>query len=222
MIHFNQVSKSYSNGFQALNQVSFHLNSGEMAFLTGHSGAGKSTLLKLLCLLERPSEGQIIINDVDLTKVSKRKIPYLRRTIGMITQNPHLLLERSLFENVALPLIICGYQKQDIQRRVRTALDKVGLLRKEHFHAAALSDGEKQRVGIARAIVHKPAIILADEPTGNLDPALSADIMKLFLRFSEAGVSMLIASHDIQLIQQFNKRTLTLGQGQLIADSVKE
>ncbi len=200
MIQFNNVSKRYENGHDALKHVNMNLDKGEMAFLTGHSGAGKSTLLKLISLVERSTRGEVLVNGIDLSKVPNRRIPYVRRNIGMIFQDHRLLFDRSVYDNVALPLIIAGYQHKEIGRRVRAALDKVGLLTKEKLEPIMLSGGEQQRVGIARAIVNKPPIVLADEPTGNLDPELSTEIMGLFQQFNQVGVSLLIASHDLGLI----------------------
>ena len=219
MIRFINASKRYSSGFDALQNVSFHMEPGEMAFLTGHSGAGKSSLLKLIALLERSSRGQVIVNNQNLTKVPRRRIPYFRRNIGIIFQDHQLLFDRTVFDNVALPLIIAGYSRYDIAKRVRAALDKVGLLSKEKKYPITLSGGEQQRVGIARAVVNKPPLILADEPTGNLDPELSAEIMGLFQDFSDVGVTVLVATHDIALISQLPYRTLTLKEGKLINDS---
>ncbi|MFP8968149.1 cell division ATP-binding protein FtsE [Pokkaliibacter sp. CJK22405] len=215
MIRFDQVSKRYPGGHQALSAVSFSIRRGEMAFLTGHSGAGKSTLLKLIMLMERPSAGQVFIGDQNLNTLPASQIPYLRRRIGVVFQNHQLLFDRTVFDNVALPLRISGYDDADIGRRVRAALDKVGLLTKEKLNPIALSGGEQQRVGIARAIVNKPALILADEPTGNLDPELSAEIMRLFEQFNQVGVTMLIASHDLRLIARMQHRVLTLQNGRV-------
>ncbi len=219
MIRFVNASKRYSSGFDALQNVSFHMAPGEMAFLTGHSGAGKSSLLKLIALLERSSRGQVIVNNQNLAKVSRRRIPYFRRNIGIIFQDHQLLFDRTVYDNVALPLIIAGFSHKDIGKRVRAALDKVGLLGKEKKYPITLSGGEQQRVGIARAVVNKPPLILADEPTGNLDPELSAEIMNLFQDFSDVGVTVLVATHDIALISQLPYRTLTLKDGKLITDS---
>lgn len=218
MIYLNQVSKRYPSGQEALSQVSLRMKSGEMAFLTGHSGAGKTTLLKLIALLERPSSGDMLINNQNLDRVSKRKIPYLRRKMGFIFQAPHLLFHRTVFENVALPLIIANYRRAEINSRGRAALDKVGLLHKEKLFPETLSCGEQQRIGIARAIVHRPDIILADEPTGNLDPTLSKEIMQLFAQFNQIGTTVLVASHDVDLIRQMPYRILTLSDGRLIND----
>lgn len=221
MIHFDNVSKRYANGFDALKHVSFTLSKGEMAFLTGHSGAGKSSLLKLIMLMERPSHGKVMIAGQNIIRLSRRKIPFLRRSMGVIFQDPRLLQDANVFDNVALPLVIAGFRHQEIAKRVRAALDKVGLLSKERYFPAALSGGEQQRVGIARAVVHKPAILLADEPTGNLDPELSAEIMHLFEQFNQVGVSLLIASHDLALISRMNHRILTLHQGSMVSTGVR-
>lgn len=218
MIHFENVSKTYPNGHDALNHINMHLDAGEMAFLTGHSGAGKSTMLKLISLVERATRGEVWVNGKALSKEPNRKIPYVRRDIGMIFQDHRLLFDRSVFDNVALPLIIAGTPHRDIGRRVRAALDKVGLLGKEKLDPIMLSGGEQQRVGIARAVVSKPPIILADEPTGNLDPELSGEIMSLFQQFNQVGVSLLIASHDLGLIARMRYRTITLKSGSLVSD----
>ena len=218
MIQFDNATKRYNEGYEALSQVSFHINPGEMVFLTGHSGAGKSTLLKLVACIEKPTRGQVIVNGVNIGRLWKRSIPYLRRKIGIIFQNHQLLNDRTVFDNVALPMIIQGVSHKEVGRRVRAALDKVGLLSKEKLYPITLSGGEQQRVGIARAIVNKPPIILADEPTGNLDPDLSKEIMELFQIFNQVGVSILIASHDIDLITKMNHRILTLEAGKLIRD----
>ncbi|MEL0036986.1 MAG: cell division ATP-binding protein FtsE [Gammaproteobacteria bacterium] len=218
MIHFDNVSKRYPNGHDALNHINMHLDAGEMAFLTGHSGAGKSTMLKLISLVERATRGEVWVNGRALSKESNRKIPYVRRDIGMIFQDHRLLFDRTVFDNVALPLVIAGTPHRDIGRRVRAALDKVGLLGKEKLEPIMLSGGEQQRVGIARAVVTKPPIILADEPTGNLDPELSGEIMSLFQQFNQVGVSLLIASHDLGLIARMRYRTITLKGGNLVSD----
>lgn len=215
MIEFDNVSKRYPDGHEALSQVSFALDAGEMAFLTGHSGAGKSTLLKLIMLMERPSGGQLLVNGKNLSRLHKSQIPYYRRRVGVVFQNHQLLFDRSVFDNVALPMQVSGAQHRDIERRVRAALDKVGLLNKEKLNPVQLSGGEQQRIGIARAVVHTPRILLADEPTGNLDPALSAEIMTLFEDFRNVGVSVLVATHDIALISSMGERVLTLDHGRL-------
>jgi cell division transport system ATP-binding protein len=216
MIRFEQVSKRYKHGHEALNNVSLHVKPGEMVFVTGHSGAGKSTLLKLIMRLEEPTSGQVYVSGQNLSRLPKHQVPYLRRHIGVVFQNHHLLSDRTIFDNVALPLVIEGYHPRDIGRRVRAALDKVGLLSKEKLLPVMLSGGEQQRVGIARAVVNKPTVLLADEPTGNLDPRLAAEIMRLFSDFNQVGVTVLVASHDLALITRMHHRVLTLQQGQLI------
>jgi cell division transport system ATP-binding protein len=218
MIQFDNVSKRYPGGHEGLSGTSFRLESGEMAFLTGHSGAGKSTLLKLIGLLERASRGQVWVNERNLNKLKNRDIPYHRREVGMIFQDHRLLHDRTVFDNVALPLVVAGVGHQETQRKVRAALDKVGLLNKEKVYPMMLSGGEQQRVGIARAVVTRPPVILADEPTGNLDPELSREIMELFLQFNQVGVTLLIATHDIDLINTLGQRILTLRQGRLVGD----
>ena len=216
MIRFDNVSKRYPGGYEALSGLNFHLPRGQMAFLTGHSGAGKSTLLKLIALIERANQGQIHIDGVNLARVGRRGIPYLRRKIGITFQSHKLLFDRTVFDNVALPLVISGYGTAEIGRRVRAALDKVGLLGKERAYPITLSGGEQQRVGIARAVVNKPTLLLADEPTGNLDPDLSREIMQLFAQFNQVGVTVLVASHDLDLISQMPHPILRLKQGCLV------
>jgi len=227
MVQFDRVSMRYASdgrwvkagakGKDALKEISFELARGEFAFLTGHSGAGKSTLMKLMMMMERPSRGDIIIDGQHLNKLSKRHIPLHRRKVGVVFQNHQLLFDRSVFDNVALPLVIAGTPANEVGRRVRAALDAVGLLGKEQLNPIQLSGGEQQRVGIARAVVNKPPLIIADEPTGNLDPQLSAEIMDLFVRFQQVGVTVLIATHDIDLVERMGKRRLILDEGQLIA-----
>lgn len=215
MIQFRQVSKRYPGGYQALEYVNFTLEKGEMAFLTGCSGAGKSTLLKLIALLDRPSGGDILINGTSLSKLKKNEVAAHRSRLGMTFQSPHLLQNRTVFENVALPLHIQGLARPHLAKRVHAALDRVGLLSKENMLPFHLSGGEQQRVGIARAIVHKPDWLLADEPTGNLDPDLSADIIGLFEQFNQAGVGVLIATHELSLIASMQHRVLWLKEGRL-------
>ena len=217
MITFDRVSKRYEEGHDALREVSVHIDSEELVFLTGHSGAGKSTLLRLIMLMDRPTRGQVVVDGQDLATVRSRGIPKLRRNIGVVFQNHRLLYDRSVFDNVALPLIIAGYDHREAGRRVRAALDKVGLLHREWAMPKALSGGEQQRVGIARAVVGRPRILLADEPTGNLDPTLSAEIMDLFEQFNQVGVTVLIASHDLMLISRLHHRIITLQQGRLVS-----
>ncbi|MEX6209124.1 cell division ATP-binding protein FtsE [Providencia huaxiensis] len=216
MIRFEHVSKAYRGGRQALQGVDFHIQPGEMAFLTGHSGAGKSTLLKLICGIERPSASYILFNGHDISRLKNREIPFLRRQIGMIFQDHHLLFDRTVYDNVAMPLIISGASTEDIRRRVSAALDKVGLLDKAKNFPIQLSGGEQQRVGIARAVVNKPTMLLADEPTGNLDGELSEGIMRLFEEFNRVGVTVLMATHDIALIKRRNYRVLTLSEGRML------
>lgn len=218
MIKFDSVSKRYADGQDALSNISFEIGRGEFAFITGHSGAGKSTLLKLILAMEKASSGQLIANGVNLNRISAKQIAQHRRQIGTVFQDHQLLNDRSIFDNVALPLEICGYKPQEAGRRVRAALDKVGLLAREKSFPEALSGGEQQRVGIARAVVNRPSIILADEPTGNLDPDLSREVMKVFEQFQSVGVCLLVASHDAELIERLNCRTLVLDGGRLIAD----
>lgn len=215
MIKFDQVSKRYPGGFEALSQVNFSLQKGEMVFLTGHSGAGKSTLLKLIAMLEPPSSGQLVVNGVRLNQLKKREIASYRSSLGITFQSPNLLNDRTVFDNVALPLQIQGMVPVMIAKRVHAALDMVGLLSKEKMLPLHLSGGEQQRVGIARAVVHKPALLLADEPTGNLDPSLSTEIMKLFDQFNQVGVSILIATHDLTLIATMRHRIVMLKGGRI-------
>lgn len=215
MIRFEQVSKAYLGGRQALQGVTFHLRPGEMAFLTGHSGAGKSTLLKLICAIERPSAGKIYFNGHKIDRLKNREIPFLRRQIGMIFQDHHLLMDRTVYDNVAIPLIIAGASGEEIRRRVSAVLDKVGLLDKAKNIPIQLSGGEQQRVGIARAVVNKPTVLLADEPTGNLDNALSEGILRLFEEFNRVGVTVLMATHDTGLIARHPYPVLTLSEGYL-------
>ena len=218
MIRFDTVSKRYPAGHEALRELSFELAPGEMAFVTGHSGAGKSTLLKIIALLDRPTRGRVHVDGQDLAQARAREIPRLRRRIGIVFQDHRLLLDRSVFDNVALPLVIAGVAREEIGKRVRAALDKVGLLGRERDVPVALSTGEQQRVGIARAIVAKPPVLIADEPTGNLDPQLSAEVMALFGEFQQVGTTVLVASHDLALIKRMGRRVLVLDHGRLIDD----
>jgi len=218
MIRFDNVSKRYASGQEALHELSFELAQGEMAFVTGHSGAGKSTLLRLIALLDRPTRGRVHVDGQDLAQTRRRAVPHLRRRLGMVFQDHRLLMDRSIYDNVALPLIIAGVAREEVGKRVRASLDKVGLLGREGDPPVALSTGEQQRVGIARAIVTKPPVLIADEPTGNLDPQLSAEIMALFGEFQQVGTTVLIASHDLALIKRMNQRVLVLDHGRLIDD----
>jgi cell division transport system ATP-binding protein len=216
MIRFTDVSMHYGDGNEALRKINLYVEQGAMVYITGRSGAGKSSLLRLIALIERHNRGQIIVNGQNLERVTGRRIPLFRRNIGFMFQDHRLLYDRTAFDNIALPLVIAGYRYQEIRKRVHAALDKVSLLNKEKVSPVALSGGEQQRVGIARAVVHRPALILADEPTGNLDPALSWDIMKLFEQFNQVGVTVLIASHDLDMIKKMNKSIITLRQGKLL------
>jgi cell division transport system ATP-binding protein len=215
MIQFEQVHKRYPNGREALAGVSFKIEDGELAFLTGHSGAGKSSILKLIALIERPSRGQVIINNQNTSRIKPRGIPQFRRQIGVVFQDHKLLHDRPVSDNVALPLIIAGVPRREVDRRVRASLDQVGLLGKEKSRPLELSTGEQQRVGIARSIVAKPSLLIADEPTGNLDPQLALEIMNLFKRFNEVGVTVVIATHDVHLIEHFGARRIVLSDGRV-------
>jgi cell division transport system ATP-binding protein len=208
VIRFDHVFKRYPNGREALLDLSLEVASGEMVFLTGHSGAGKSTLLKLIALVERPTRGQLVVNGQNVNAISRGKLPAHRRNVGMVFQDHKLLADRTVFDNVALPLIVSGVGEREIGKRVRAALDQVGLLELEKNLPMELSTGEQQRVGIARAVVSKPPILIADEPTGNLDPELSLDVMRIFRRFSDVGVTVLIASHDLALIDRLASSSL--------------
>jgi cell division transport system ATP-binding protein len=219
MIRFEQVYKRYTNGREALAGVSFEIASGELAFLTGHSGAGKSSILKLIALIDRPTRGQVFINNQNTASVKRRGIPQFRRQIGVVFQDHKLLHDRPVADNVALPLIIAGYPKREIDKRVRAALDQVGLLSKEKSRPLELSTGEQQRVGIARAVVAKPPLLIADEPTGNLDPDLAVEIMQLFKRFNDVGVTVVIATHDVHLIDRFPARRIVLDDGRVAAET---
>jgi cell division transport system ATP-binding protein len=215
MISFSRVYKRYPGGFEALRNVSLSIADGEMAFITGHSGAGKSTLLKLMAAIERPTTGSVIVNGQNVGKLSARAVPFLRRNFGLIFQDHKLLFDRNVFENVVLPLNIVGYDPREAARRVRAALDKVGLLAKERAYPVTLSGGEQQRLAIARAIVHRPAMLLADEPTGNLDTAYADELGKLFRSFNQVGVTVVIATHDEHLAARLNPRVVSLKNGEL-------
>jgi cell division transport system ATP-binding protein len=213
VIVFDRVSKKYPNGREALSAVTFRIASGEMVFLTGRSGAGKSTVLKLIALLERPTRGTVVVNGKNTSALKSRFVPAFRRNVGVVFQDHKLLDDRPVFDNVALPLVVAGTALKEIDRRVRAALDQVGLLGKERMLPLELSVGEQQRVGIARAVVSKPALLIADEPTGNLDPDLALDIMRLFKRFQDVGVTVIVATHDIHVVREFTQRIIVLDQG---------
>jgi cell division transport system ATP-binding protein len=219
MIRFDQVHKRYPNGREALAGVSFNVEAGELAFLTGHSGAGKSSILKLIALIERPTRGQVFINNQNTASVKSGGIPRFRQSLGVVFQDHKLLYDRPVADNVALPLIVAGVPRREIEKRARAALDQVGLLGKERRRPLELSTGEQQRVGIARAIVAKPTLLIADEPTGNLDPELALEIMQLFKRFNDVGVTVVIATHDVHLIDRFAARRIVLGEGRVLAES---
>lgn len=219
MIRFDQVFKRYPNGREALAGVSFNIESGALTFLTGHSGAGKSSILKLIALIERPTRGQVIVNSQNTSGVKPRGIAHFRRQIGVVFQDHKLLHDRPVADNVALPLVIAGIPRREIDKRVRAALDQVGLLGREKSLPLELSTGEQQRVGIARAVVAKPMLLIADEPTGNLDPELALEVMKLFKRFSEVGVTVVVASHDVHLIDQVGARRIVLSAGRVVGEA---
>jgi cell division transport system ATP-binding protein len=215
MIRFNQVSKRYPGGYAALKNLSFEIAAGEMIFLTGHSGAGKSTLLKLIAAIERPNGGTVLVNGQNIGKIRAGAVPYLRRNLGLIFQDHKLLFDRNLFDNVMLPLQIAGFDHRESARRVRAALDKVGLLKREKAIPISLSGGEQQRLCIARAIVNRPSILLADEPTGNLDADSANAIMDIFKSFHQVGATLLISTHDESLLREYKGRSLKLKQGEL-------
>ena len=222
VLRFDNVSKSYPGGHVALSEVSFAVEAGEMLFVTGHSGAGKSTLLKLIQLAERPTSGAVLFGDRNLAKVRGGAIARHRREVGVVYQSHLLLADRSVAENVGLPLVLRGIKRAEIGKRVRSILDKVGLAARERALPGQLSAGEQQRVGIARAIVAEPALLIADEPTGNLDPTLSAEIMALFASLPDKGTSVLVASHDLDLVRRMRKRVLVLDHGRLLDDIAPE
>jgi len=215
VIHFERVHKRYPNGREALSDVTLNVSDGEMVFLTGHSGAGKSTVLRLIALIDRPSRGRVIVNHQNTSGVRRRRIPAFRRQIGVVFQDHKLLHDRPVFDNVALPLVISGMRRRELDKRVRAALDQVGLLGKESIAPLELSTGEQQRVGIARAVVSKPLVLIADEPTGNLDPDLALEIMRVFRRLNDVGVTVMIATHDVHLVDHFGLRRIALDHGRV-------
>lgn len=217
-IALQRVTRRFDNGHEALSDVSVEFAEGSMTFLTGHSGAGKSTFLKLLLRADIPTRGKVLVNDVDIARLPAKRLPRYRQHLGVVLQDHHLLAQRSVFDNVALPLRVMGMREREIGRRVRASLGQVELLGKEGLYPRHLSTGEQQRVGIARAVVTRPRILLADEPTGNLDPELSSHIMDLFARFNQVGTTVIIASHDIQLIEAMGLRMLQLEQGRVVGD----
>jgi len=219
LIRFENVHKRYDGGREALAGVTFNIERGELAFLTGPSGAGKSTVLRLIALIDRPTRGTVLVNDQNTARISRRRIPRFRQRLGVVFQDHKLLYDRSVFDNVALPLVIAGASRREVEKRVRAALDQVGLLDREAHPPITLSTGEQQRVGIARALAPRPDVLIADEPTGNLDPELSAEIMQLFARFNEVGVTLLIATHDLELIEHMPHRRLKLVAGRIESDS---
>ena len=215
MIQFDRVTKRYPNGREALREVSLRVEPGEFVFLTGRSGAGKSSILKLIALLERPTRGTVVVNGQDTGSLPARAVPAYRRRLGVVFQDHQLLMDRPVYDNVALPLMVADTPLRDIDKRVRAALDQVGLLEQERALPSELSVGEQQRVGIARAVVGKPAVLIADEPTGNLDHALAIDVMKLFRRFQEVGVTVLVATHDQSLVEGFGQRVIHVADGRV-------
>ncbi|HVW65253.1 MAG TPA: cell division ATP-binding protein FtsE [Nitrosospira sp.] len=215
MISFSQVHKRYPNGFDALKNISFTLEPGEMALITGHSGAGKTTLLKLIAAIERPTSGSVIVNGQNVGTLRSGAIPFLRRNLGLVFQDQKILFDRNVFENVLLPLQVSGFDARSSAARVRAALDKVRLLGKEKARPITLSGGEQQRLCVARAIVNRPSILIADEPTSNLDADYARDIMDMFKSFHQVGVTVLIATHDSELLGNAQQRVFTLRQGEL-------
>ncbi|MGY6518589.1 MAG: cell division ATP-binding protein FtsE [Lysobacteraceae bacterium] len=222
LLRFDAVSKRYAGGHEALREVSFQVGEGEMLFVTGHSGAGKSTLLRLIHLSERPSRGAVLFNERNLNKVRGRQVALQRRRVGIVFQDHRLLADRTVFENVAMPLVIQGVPRAELAKRVRVVLEKVGLADREQARPVQLSSGEQQRVGIARAVVGRPPLLVADEPTGNLDPQLAAEIMQLFAELPAAGTSVLVASHDLALVKRMRRRVLVLDHGRLVDDIAPE
>jgi cell division transport system ATP-binding protein len=218
LIRFENVHKRYDGGREALSGVTFNIERGELAFLTGPSGAGKSTVLRLIALIDRPTRGTVLVNDQNTARIPRRRIPRFRQRLGVVFQDHKLLYDRSVFDNVALPLVIAGATRREIDKRVRAALDQVGLLGRETHPPITLSTGEQQRVGIARAVVAQPPLLIADEPTGNLDPTLAVDIMELFASLPALGTTVIVASHDLMLVKRMRKRVLVLDHGRVLDD----
>ncbi len=219
MIRFTDVHMRYRTGKEALERMNLEIEQGAMVYVTGRSGAGKTTLLRLIALIERHTRGQIIVNSQNLERVRGNRIPLFRRNIGFMFQDHRLLNDRTVFDNVALPMVVADCSYQEARKRVHAALDKVGLLPNEKSYPLSLSGGEQQRVGIARAVVHRPPLLLADEPTGNLDPALSWESMKLFEQFNQVGVTVLVASHDLEMIRKMKKPIITLKNGRILTST---
>ena len=219
MISFNQVTKRYPGGYEALSGVTLAIEQGELVFLTGHSGAGKSTLLKLIAAIERPTSGLVSVSGHNIGRLSRHAVPYLRRNIGLVFQDHKLLFDRNVIENVLLPLEIAGFERRDALKRARAVIDKVGLLNREKANPIGLSGGEQQRLCIARALVSRPALLLADEPTGNLDAGYAADIMAMFRDFNQVGTTLVIATHDDRAITALGARTLRLHHGKVVEAS---
>ena len=222
VIRFHDVTMRYPEGGEALRSVNLHVPPGQMVFITGHSGAGKSTMLRLITLIERCTRGQVVVGGHNLSRIRARQVSLYRRHLGVVFQDHRLLPERTVFDNVALPLVAAGHRHGEVRRRVRAALDLVGLLGKERLRPAVLAGGEQQRVGIARAIVHRPSLLLADEPTGNLDPDLSRNTMALFERFNQLGGAVVIATHDLDLARSMSHRIITLSEGAIVGDTGAE
>jgi cell division transport system ATP-binding protein len=215
LVSFSSVAKRYAGGQEALKSASFVLEPGELAFITGRSGAGKSTLLKLVPAIERPSSGSVIVNGQNVGALKRAAIPYLRRNIGMVFQDQKLLYDRSVFDNVMLPLAFSGHAPREAARRARAALDKVGLLARERSNPIQLSGGEQQRLAIARAVVNRPALLIGDEPTANLDAESAARILEIFVDFNQVGVTVLIATHDQALVERYGRKVLRLEAGRI-------
>ena len=218
MISFSAVSKRFPGGKDALRGVSFAVEDGELLFITGHSGAGKSTLLKLIAAIERPSSGSVLVNGQNVGALKRAAIPYLRRNLGLVFQDQKLLYDRSVYDNVMLPLAFSDHPPREAARRARAALDKVGLLERERANPIQLSGGEQQRLAIARAVVNRPSILLADEPTANLDVDSAGHILDIFVAFNRVGVSVLVATHDLALVERYGTRVLRLAEGRLLGE----